>query len=323
MRSGRGHHEVLARPGCSPPASPRAIRTPTWRRWAWLPRRLGRRSRGRPRCRPLAGGPGLGPARGHRGRRRLAGGGAPARGGGAARSGRADGRGRQHRRRRAADSTVLLALAQRLGIRRYLQTLYDPEAVGRCLAAGVGTTVTLAVGAKTDRSHGEPVEVTGRVRVLFDGRYEDPGRPTPGGASSTAGRRPCSRPPTSTRWSSSASGPATPASSRSIRPASGRRPAGRGGERRRVAAPGLLAHRGRDHARRHAGRHERRPVALPIPAAPPAALPVRAGRPVSDGESLRAGAAPLGERRQGGGEALGDGLEAERLRMELVLPPRL
>jgi microcystin degradation protein MlrC len=47
--------------------------------------------------------------------------------------------------------------------------------VARCRAAGVGATVTLTVGAKTDRSHGDPVEVTGRVRVLTDGRYEDPG----------------------------------------------------------------------------------------------------------------------------------------------------
>jgi microcystin degradation protein MlrC len=75
----------------------------------------------------------------------------------------------------AADSTVLLAMARRLGIRRYLQTLYDPEAVARCRAAGVGATITLAVGGKTDRSHGDPVEVTGRVRTLTDGRYEDPG----------------------------------------------------------------------------------------------------------------------------------------------------
>jgi microcystin degradation protein MlrC len=79
------------------------------------------------------------------------------------------------------DSTVLLAEAKRLGIRRYLQTLYDPEAVQACLAAGPGATVTLKVGAKTDRMHGEPVEVTGRVRVITDGRFEDP-RPTHGGA---------------------------------------------------------------------------------------------------------------------------------------------
>ena len=80
----------------------------------------------------------------------------------------------------SADSTYLLAEAKRLGIRRYLQTLYDPEAVITCEAAGVGAQVTLAVGGKTDDLHGDPVTVTGTVRVLFDGQYEDP-LPTHGG----------------------------------------------------------------------------------------------------------------------------------------------
>ncbi len=79
-----------------------------------------------------------------------------------------------------ADSTVLLALAQRLGVRSYLQSVSDPEAVAACIAAGVGETVTLAVGAKTDDRHGSPVTVTGRVRTLFEGQWEDP-RPTHGG----------------------------------------------------------------------------------------------------------------------------------------------
>lgn len=72
------------------------------------------------------------------------------------------------------DSTVLLALAQRLGVRRYLQTLYDPKAVGRCVEAGVGAELSVAVGGKTDEQHGAPVVVQGRVRVLADGRYEVP-----------------------------------------------------------------------------------------------------------------------------------------------------
>ena len=78
------------------------------------------------------------------------------------------------------DSTVLLDLARRLGVRRFLQTLYDPAAVAACAAAGVGATVALAVGGKTDDRHGRPVPVTGRVRLLADGRFEDP-RPTHGG----------------------------------------------------------------------------------------------------------------------------------------------
>jgi microcystin degradation protein MlrC len=73
-----------------------------------------------------------------------------------------------------ADSTVLLAAARRLGARRLLQTLYDPEAVRAAIAAGVGATVTLRVGAKTDHDHGEPVEVRARVRMIADGRYEEP-----------------------------------------------------------------------------------------------------------------------------------------------------
>jgi microcystin degradation protein MlrC len=79
-----------------------------------------------------------------------------------------------------ADSTILLAEARRLGVRSYLQTLCDPEAVSQCVSAGVGSTVTLRVGAKTDRLHGEPVEVTGRVRLISDGRFEET-RPIHGG----------------------------------------------------------------------------------------------------------------------------------------------
>lgn len=79
-----------------------------------------------------------------------------------------------------ADSTHLLAAAQRLGVRRLLMSLYDPSAVAVCAAAGVGNTVSLAVGGKTDALHGSPVPVTGRVRTLFEGKWEDT-RPTHGG----------------------------------------------------------------------------------------------------------------------------------------------
>jgi microcystin degradation protein MlrC len=78
------------------------------------------------------------------------------------------------------DSTVILAAAQRLGVRGYLQTLYDPAAVRECVAAGAGATVSLSVGGKVDDMHGRPVPVRGRVRVLSDGRFEEP-RPTHGG----------------------------------------------------------------------------------------------------------------------------------------------
>lgn len=75
----------------------------------------------------------------------------------------------------SADSTFILAEAQRQGIGSLLQTLYDPEAVEACAAAGTGATVTLQVGAKTDDMHGRPVTVTGTVRTIVDGTWEDPG----------------------------------------------------------------------------------------------------------------------------------------------------
>lgn len=74
-----------------------------------------------------------------------------------------------------ADSTHVLAAAQRLGVRDLFHSLCDPPAVERCRAAGVGATVSLDVGARTDDLHGDPVHVTARVRHLDDGRFEDPG----------------------------------------------------------------------------------------------------------------------------------------------------
>ena len=80
----------------------------------------------------------------------------------------------------SADSTYILEEAKRMGVRRFLQSLYDPEAVGQCVEAGVGGEVSIEVGAKTDDLHGKPVAVTGRVTRLSDGKYEDT-RPTHGG----------------------------------------------------------------------------------------------------------------------------------------------
>jgi len=75
----------------------------------------------------------------------------------------------------SGDSTFLLAEAKQMGLRSFLVSLFDPEAVQQCCAAGVGADVTLSVGAKTDNMHGEPVEVTGHVRAISDGKYEETG----------------------------------------------------------------------------------------------------------------------------------------------------
>ena len=79
------------------------------------------------------------------------------------------------------DSTHLLAAARALGAQRFLQILFDPESVAACLAAGVGQRVSLHVGGKSDSMHGAPIPVSGSVRVLAEGRFEE-SAPTHGGA---------------------------------------------------------------------------------------------------------------------------------------------
>ena len=49
--------------------------------------------------------------------------------------------------------------------------LVDPEAAAALAGAGVGATVTLSIGGKFDRKNSKPVRVTGRVRMISDGRW--------------------------------------------------------------------------------------------------------------------------------------------------------
>jgi microcystin degradation protein MlrC len=73
----------------------------------------------------------------------------------------------------AGDSTFLLEEALRQGIGNMLVILYDPESVQACVRAGVGATVTLRVGGKTDTLHGRPIAIQGKVRILSDGKYTE------------------------------------------------------------------------------------------------------------------------------------------------------
>lgn len=71
----------------------------------------------------------------------------------------------------AGDGTVILAEMLRQGATDGVVCLYAPQAVQQCVQAGVGNIVRLTVGGQVDRLHGEPVEVSGRVRLLHDGEY--------------------------------------------------------------------------------------------------------------------------------------------------------
>lgn len=74
------------------------------------------------------------------------------------------------------DSAELLRflLAQRVE-NAALALIADPQSVAACVGAGVGATVDLTLGGKTDRLHGEPLQVRGVVRMLSDGRYVNRG----------------------------------------------------------------------------------------------------------------------------------------------------
>ena len=73
------------------------------------------------------------------------------------------------------DGTTLLAELVKQGARDALVLLADPDAVAQCLAVGVRERVRLKVGGKTDRFHGEPVEIEGVIRTLSDGIFRNIG----------------------------------------------------------------------------------------------------------------------------------------------------
>ncbi len=59
-------------------------------------------------------------------------------------------------RQRAVDATIVIA---------------DPESVQQAILAGVRNEVRLRVGGKVDQLHGDPVELTGTVVAITDGRW--------------------------------------------------------------------------------------------------------------------------------------------------------
>ncbi len=72
----------------------------------------------------------------------------------------------------ACDGTAILAeLIKQNAQSAVVAVIADPEAVRQCAEAGVGATVSLRVGGRTDDQHGAPVEVTGTVVNLTDGSF--------------------------------------------------------------------------------------------------------------------------------------------------------
>jgi microcystin degradation protein MlrC len=71
-----------------------------------------------------------------------------------------------------ADGTVLLEALLRLGATNTaVVPMVDPESVKVAREAGEGNPVRLRLGGKTDDMHGEPLDVSGRVVRLTDGKF--------------------------------------------------------------------------------------------------------------------------------------------------------
>jgi microcystin degradation protein MlrC len=73
------------------------------------------------------------------------------------------------------DGTVLLSELLSQQAHDSLVLLCDAEAVAACLRAGVRNKVKTHVGGKCDSNHGQPVEISGTVRLLSDGVYRNVG----------------------------------------------------------------------------------------------------------------------------------------------------
>jgi len=66
--------------------------------------------------------------------------------------------------------------------------MVDAEAVAQAIRAGIGKTVTMLVGGKLDPARSRPVRVTGRVRLLSDGRWTPRARGYNTGIETSMGR---------------------------------------------------------------------------------------------------------------------------------------
>lgn len=70
------------------------------------------------------------------------------------------------------DATGLLGPLLETGRKNILAALADKEAVAACFDAGLGSVVSLNIGAKTDAHHGTPIAFTGTIQHLSDGVFQ-------------------------------------------------------------------------------------------------------------------------------------------------------
>ncbi len=70
------------------------------------------------------------------------------------------------------DGTVVLRAVMEEGLEGgVFAVMWDPEAVDKASAAGLGNEVTVDLGGRTDEMHGTPLRVSGTVKTLSDGKW--------------------------------------------------------------------------------------------------------------------------------------------------------
>jgi microcystin degradation protein MlrC len=86
------------------------------------------------------------------------------------------------------DGTVVLKAILDEGLTGgVVAVIWDPESVNAAVEVGVGEVVTLSLGGKTDNMHGSPLEVSGVVKHVSDGKFINIG-PMGTGAESDMGK---------------------------------------------------------------------------------------------------------------------------------------
>lgn len=74
------------------------------------------------------------------------------------------------------DSTFILGELLDKGATDTVVIIADPSSVEKAVSAGVGERVSLQIGGKTDRFHGEPVEVRAEVTLISNGVFRNRGQ---------------------------------------------------------------------------------------------------------------------------------------------------
>lgn len=72
----------------------------------------------------------------------------------------------------SGESTAILAELLKQKAKGAVSTITDPEAVQEAIKAGAGSKITLMVGGKKEpKIYGDPVQISGRVRVINDSKF--------------------------------------------------------------------------------------------------------------------------------------------------------